>query len=102
MSKRKAAGPIKESLQTTKVKETDALTAWKRKQESIVANYAILWPLGGPAPDRECLFAPVLEMLEFVRSPSGEIRTVPFLVACRHTAPITDFERWKKKYHVNE
>ncbi|CAN6683470.1 unnamed protein product [Malus baccata var. baccata] len=89
MSKRKAAGPIKESSQTTKVKETDALTAWKRKQESIVANYAILWPLGGPAPDRECLFAPVLEMLEFVRSPSGEIRTVPFLVACRHTAPIT-------------
>ncbi|KAM1138790.1 hypothetical protein COP1_036681 [Malus domestica] len=89
MSKRKAAGPIKESSQTTKVKETDALTAWKRKQESIVANYAILWPLGGPAPDRECLFAPVLEMLEFVRSPSGEIRTVPFLVVCRHTAPIT-------------
>ncbi|KAM1045660.1 hypothetical protein ACFX2A_037460 [Malus domestica] len=92
MSKRKAAaaGPIKESSQTTKVKETDvSLSAWIRKQESFVANYTIILPLGGPAPDRESLFTPVLEMLEFVRSPSGEIRTLPFLVACRHTAPIT-------------
>ncbi|RXH99089.1 hypothetical protein DVH24_011414 [Malus domestica] len=92
MSKRKAAaaGPIKESSQTTKVKETDvSLSAWIRKQESFVANYTIILPLGGPAPDRESLFTPVLEMLELVRSPSGEIRTLPFLVACRHTAPIT-------------
>lgn len=90
MAKRKMAGPIKESSQTTKEKETSVShSAVSTKESSDFANYGCTWPLYGPVPDRECLFAPVLEMLKIVRSTSGEILAKPFLVVCRHTSPIT-------------